>query len=218
MACYTVYKTTNTVNGKFYIGMHKTEHPNDNYLGSGKILAKAIQKYGAQNFSKIVLHTYETLEEAALREKELVDPNDPLCYNIKQGGRGGFDYINSNGLNLTSAPRSDMTKEKMRKNHWAKGPKRDEVILKISCRDTSSKSHTREKQSVKMKQLHSDPSYKSRHSLVNSKPVIVDGVMFQSAREAAKQYNITPAGVGYRIRSSKFPSWYHAIGGDNSKQ
>jgi hypothetical protein len=46
---YTVYRTVNQINQKFYIGVHKTMNPMDNYLGSGKILGRAIKKYGKEN-------------------------------------------------------------------------------------------------------------------------------------------------------------------------
>ncbi len=39
---YVIYKTTNLVNGKFYIGKHQTNDLNDGYIGSGKILRLAI--------------------------------------------------------------------------------------------------------------------------------------------------------------------------------
>lgn len=46
-----IYKTTNLVNGKIYVGQHKAAifEPN-NYMGSGKILHSAIQKYGIDAF------------------------------------------------------------------------------------------------------------------------------------------------------------------------
>lgn len=31
---YTIYKITNKINGNFYIGKHKTNDPNDSYMGS----------------------------------------------------------------------------------------------------------------------------------------------------------------------------------------
>jgi hypothetical protein len=99
---YTVYKTTNLINGKIYIGCHKTENLNDDYLGSGAIIIKAIQKYGPENFKKEILYICEDSNAMFEMESELVNEHfvsDNTNYNIKLGGRGGFDYINSNNLN-----------------------------------------------------------------------------------------------------------------------
>lgn len=43
---YTIYKTINKINGKFYIGAHATSNINDGYLGSGTSLLHAMKKYG----------------------------------------------------------------------------------------------------------------------------------------------------------------------------
>ena len=45
-----IYKTTNTINGKIYIGQDKNNNPS--YYGSGKILQKAIKKYGKESYPK----------------------------------------------------------------------------------------------------------------------------------------------------------------------
>lgn len=43
---YAIYKITNQIDGKFYIGSHKTKDLNDVYMGSGKYLIHAQKKYG----------------------------------------------------------------------------------------------------------------------------------------------------------------------------
>ena len=48
-----IYKTTNLLNGKFYIG--KDEKNNPEYLGSGKILKQSISKHGVEQFKKEIL-------------------------------------------------------------------------------------------------------------------------------------------------------------------
>jgi group I intron endonuclease len=96
---YYIYKITNTINGKIYIGVHKTKNINDGYMGSGKILKRAIEKYGIDNFTKEILEYFENSQEMHDREKELVNDEFLLredTYNVRRGGNGGFDYINSN--------------------------------------------------------------------------------------------------------------------------
>jgi hypothetical protein len=82
------------VNNKFYIGMHKTSNIEDGYMGSGILITRAIQKYGLNNFEKQILHIFDNEKDMIEKEKELVVISEET-YNLKEGGRGGFDYINS---------------------------------------------------------------------------------------------------------------------------
>jgi len=94
---YTVYKTTNLVNGKIYIGSHKTKDLNDRYLGSGKYLNHAIKKHGVENFKKEILFVFDTPKEMYDKEAELVNVGflaEENTYNLKIGGFGGFDHLN----------------------------------------------------------------------------------------------------------------------------
>jgi group I intron endonuclease len=87
-----LYKTTNLLNGKFYIGIHSTNNLNDGYLGSGKRLKRSIKKYGIENFKLEILEFFENRELLVEREKELVNAallKEPLCMNLKTGGTGG---------------------------------------------------------------------------------------------------------------------------------
>lgn len=95
---YTIYKTTNLINGKFYIGKHKTKNLNDGYLGSGKLLKRAIRKYGIENFHREILHVCESEKQMNALEKILVVPDAEINYNLCDGGQGGFSYIYRNKL------------------------------------------------------------------------------------------------------------------------
>lgn len=94
MEQYNIYKTTNLVNGKFYWGVHNSINKDDGYLGSGKVLKNAIKKYGKENFKREVKFFYDTSKEAFEDEKLILTQGyidlNPLCYNIKRGGCGGF--------------------------------------------------------------------------------------------------------------------------------
>ena len=90
---YTIYKITNINNGKFYVGMHKTENLDDGYFGSGKMIRSAIVKHGIENFTKEYIHIYETPEEMINSEKEIVNEDFVKrddTYNINLGGEGSW--------------------------------------------------------------------------------------------------------------------------------
>lgn len=99
---YLVYKTINLINKKYYIGAHTTTNKNDNYLGSGKTLKRAVKKYGKDNFTKTILYEAKSLQEMYNFESKEIQKSlsDPLCYNLNNGGKGGFHYINDNKLNI----------------------------------------------------------------------------------------------------------------------
>lgn len=88
-----IYKTTNLINNKIYIGKDSKNNPN--YLGSGKILSNAIKKYGKNNFKKEILESC-TLENLNEREIYWIDfykaNNEKIGYNILSGGDGGDTF------------------------------------------------------------------------------------------------------------------------------
>lgn len=96
-----VYKTINTKTGRFYIGAH-TGDVNDAYLGSGVAIKRAIEKYGRSSFERVILETVETDEELYEREQHHITKHidDPLCYNLHSGGKGGWTFVNINQLNV----------------------------------------------------------------------------------------------------------------------
>jgi hypothetical protein len=95
---YTVYKIINLINGKIYIGVHKTNNLDDNYMGSGVNIKRAIKKYGIQNFKKEYIAIFNSADEMFDLEFMLVNEDfvkSGNTYNIVTGGNGGFDYVNN---------------------------------------------------------------------------------------------------------------------------
>ena len=65
---YIIYKTTNLLNNKFYIGKHQCLTLEDGYLGSGRALKEAVAKYGKENFKREILFIFN--DEADMNLKE----------------------------------------------------------------------------------------------------------------------------------------------------
>lgn len=85
-----IYKTTNLINGKFYIG--KDSRNKNDYYGSGLLLNKAIKKYGKENFKKEIIETCSNVTELNEREifwiNTLNARNLDIGYNLAEGGFG----------------------------------------------------------------------------------------------------------------------------------
>jgi len=98
MKHYVVYKITNLLNNKIYIGCHQTSNLDDGYMGSGTRIRQAIEKHGVENFKKEFLHIFESAEEMFAKEAEIVNEEflyrDDV-YNLTTGGNGSWFSINS---------------------------------------------------------------------------------------------------------------------------
>lgn len=89
-----LYKTTNRINGKYYIGIHSTDDLDDGYLGSGTYLKRAIKRYGRSNFSKQILSFYLNRRALSKAERGIVTETivtDPQSYNLVLGGDSVID-------------------------------------------------------------------------------------------------------------------------------
>lgn len=87
---YYIYRITNKLNGKTYIGQHKYKDLNDNYMGSGVYIKRAIKKYGIENFEKEILYsriqlkeTADSMEIFAIKKERALGKAE---YNIANGG------------------------------------------------------------------------------------------------------------------------------------
>lgn len=94
MQCYDklyfyVYKIVNQVNNKEYIGFHSTNDLNDGYMGSGKLILRALEKYGPSAFKKTILKIFDNQKDAEDYERYLVDEEYVKredTYNLSLGG------------------------------------------------------------------------------------------------------------------------------------
>lgn len=115
-----VYKITNQVNGKCYIGItnnynkrwsnHKTVYNNTNSKEYDKPLYRAFRKYGLENFRFEVLESDLSLEQASQKEQDLIKEYHSLVsergYNVAKGGQGSFGVskygADNNNAHLTT--------------------------------------------------------------------------------------------------------------------
>lgn len=160
---YIIYKVTNNINGKYYIGRHSTKNINDNYMGSGIGIKNAIKKYGIENFTKEILAEAQSSEELWELERNYVSQDvvsDENSYNMTVGGK---HYLQG------------LSREQL-KNHQSNAGKRGaEAYLK------------KLKQSGSLKEWHALGGKKSvtlRNEKYNYKIVTSDGeILFVNANE-----------------------------------
>ena len=117
-----IYKITNLINKKFYIG--KDISSDSNYFGSGLLIKKAIKKYGIENFKKEILDETNDYEDLSIKEKYWINHFDStnldIGYNITKGGDGGDT--------LSKHPNLVSIKEKISNSSIVKGKTYEEAF------------------------------------------------------------------------------------------
>lgn len=86
-----IYKTTNLLTSRYYIGMHSTDNLDDGYMGSGKRLKRSLSKYGKENHKVEILQFFDNRKNLIEGERIMITDSilkDVLCINIREGGNG----------------------------------------------------------------------------------------------------------------------------------
>jgi len=119
-----IYKITNTINGKIYVGqttksslnLRLSEHISQARAGAPWLLQKAIRKYGSKTF--IIESIFEAKDKAELQNMEtyfilLLHSNDPhYGYNMNEGGKASHQYWSGKNRSLESIAKGINTRRK----------------------------------------------------------------------------------------------------------
>lgn len=128
-----IYKITNLINNKIYIGKDTTS--NVNYFGSGLLINRAFEKYGKDNFIKEVID--ETDDYVELSKKEIYwieqynSTDRGIGYNISKGGDGGDT--------LSNHPELDLIREKISKNNPKTGKTYEDTFGEVKANEYKEK-------------------------------------------------------------------------------
>jgi len=209
-----VYKTTNLINGKIYIGVHSTDDLNDAYLGSGRIFIKALRKHGKENFTREVLFDFKHLKNALKKEETLVsddfvsrDDN----YNYAIGGVSGGGKSNLG---------RKMSKEAILKRSKNRPPHKEETKIKIGLANKGKKrsKKTIEENSRLRKKFYKENEHpnkgKSIHSIAVRKKISEKHKgkrLSDSTKEKIRIANIGKHGDGKAVINIKTGKIYPTV-------
>ena len=184
-----IYKITNNLNGKIYVGKHSSNRLENQYFGSGVAIKAAIRKYGKDNFSKEIICICDN--EGELNKSEIMHIKESGAfangYNMTLGGEGKLGYKPSE----KQKKKQSETMVKFFKDH-------PEIRKKIS---ESSSKMTGDKNSFYGKRLTKEHIEKMRVARVKAisgannymavKVRCLDtGVVYGTAAIAAKDYRL----------------------------
>lgn len=169
---YVILCTEGSFKGKLYFGKHETYKLDDNYLGSGKLIKRYINKYPL-GYIKEIIAFYNSSEELCKAEYDLIHPHlgKDYCLNISEGGRGCICYGENNGMHGKTM-KDVMTEEQY--NSWYKNlvkslhrpcPEYKKNLLSEKFKGRYVDDNWRTNISISTKKAMNDPEVKERNRL-----------------------------------------------------
>lgn len=197
-----VYKTTNKINNKIYIGKHEKSSYDPSYFGSGKILEQAIKKYGKENFLNEVIAFYDTKDELDAAEKYYINHYNNIyeTYNIASGGDGGnvFKYATSSDIIKFKEKMTKINSERCKSENFKKQvsermhnkylDKNERFIQSIKVKKAWSNKTLREEQSSRLKEYYSAHVRDCSFNNKKMKLIISNNVLIFNSRKELLGY------------------------------
>jgi hypothetical protein len=184
------YRTNNLINGKFYYGSHCGDDVR--YCGSGKLLKRAINKYGRNNFELIILKRFKTREEAYCFEERFLKlykiSSLQNSYNVKDSALGGDTFSNNPNKESIRNKMIDIAKTRM-----------IEPNERAKCNIFKDVSESR---LLYLKQIRSNASRGRLNG--RAKKIIANEKLYHTLDEAALDLNLTRSQVKYRLKKKIF--------------
>lgn len=148
---YTLYKTTNILNNKIYIGVHGTSDlENDPYLGSGDAIKSTVKKYGKTNFNKEILLKYDNPKEAYLIESIIGSAQKGNTHSL------GYKHTDQSKINMSLAHIGNIQSEETKSKR--------SNSLKLYYKDNPIKNIGRKESNIhKKKRIESLPKGENHH-------------------------------------------------------
>lgn len=215
-----IYKTTNMVNNKIYIGKKKGEFC-PTYYGSGKLIKLSIEKYGLDNFKVEIIKECYSLKEINEQEKYFIEKLFPE-YNIAAGGTGGNTMllmpenekrilIEKRSKSLSIKHNNLSKEERLEWNKNISNSKKGKPSFRPNYHHTE---EVKKRISESNKKAIKPDRWYENNKLVglrrrgtpasNRKKVECDGIIFDSITQACKEINISKPTLYKRIKEGKY--------------
>lgn len=190
-----IYKATNKINGKVYIGQtirtleqRKWQHLDAAKNGCKTHFYNAIRKYGEENFVFEIIDEASSIQELNELERYYIDKFDTIKngYNMVDGGDNNVMFLDDVKQKHLESMRSEETRKKIsatlknyRKEHpWTEEQKRKFAESKYGNKNFAGHHLTPEHREAINKKLR-----KKVHCIDENKNVVAE---FNSVRDAAK--------------------------------
>jgi group I intron endonuclease len=173
-----IYKITNTINNKIYVGQKKkfstlNELLDSEYYGSGKLIKRAINKYGKENFKREILSVCRNQPELDELEvywiKKLESYKRNIGYNIAIAYFGGDTFTNNPNKEEI---RKKMSKATSGKNNGMYNHVYTEITLKRMSESAKNKPPMTDETKKKLSESLKNRKFTEEHKSNLSKSLI----------------------------------------------
>lgn len=211
---YYMYKITNLINNKIYIGVHGTNNLNDGYFASGLMINRSLKKYGIDSFKREIINWYDYEVEMLDDERRIVNHefiNSNKTYNCIIGGQGGAQNIETRkkiSKSKTGLKFSDDHIKNLKLSHTGILMNED-TKKKLSILNSGSNNKFFGK-TFTNEQLEKIKLARINQKNLAYKKIYINDILFDSLKAAAEYYKVTTSTISQRLKSEKFKNYRYA--------